>query len=286
MRGWRLTVARMSLALGSLCFVCCDFGPWASEKSGDGSNTSTDTDLDTGPDPDDYKGPRILSVWPEPGATNIPRDLVIRMKFSGHLEPSTVAPKVFRLYSGPNGRWITTSYDPVLQELRVWPSPALGRKAEWVLELAEGLEGLEGGGVAPGEVTRFRTSEETTGRVPIDPPSYSKQIEPLLGRSCVSCHSAGSRAAGLVLDSPQAIASTAVSRRSTGWPRFDRIESARPDWSYLIFKIMGWKGIAGRRMPSSLTDVPAQALTEQEQRLLSDWIAVGLPFVDPQDTDS
>jgi hypothetical protein len=217
---------------------------------------------------------------------DIPRDAVIRIEFSGHLDPSTVAPRVLRLFSGPNGRWITTSYDPARQELRVWPSPALTRKVEWVLELAEGLEGLEGGKVAPGEITRFRTSDETTGLSPIEPPSYSKQIEPLLERSCVSCHGAGSRAAGLVLDSPQAIASTAVSRRSTGWPHFDRIESARPDWSYLIFKIIGWKGIAGRRMPSSLTDIPAQALTQQEQRLLSDWIAVGLPFVDPQDTDS
>jgi hypothetical protein len=178
------------------------------------------------------------------------------------------------------------SYDPVDRELRIWSSPALTRKVEWVLEILEGLRGLDGEMVLPGEVTRFRTNDETTEQPPIPSPSYEGEIAPILSRSCTGCHNAGSKIAGLVLDSPQGIAETAVETLSDGWPSFVRIEPERPDSSYLIYKIIGWKDISGQPMPSALVGSAPPALTKDEQRLLSDWIGMGLPFVDPQDTDS
>lgn len=271
--------ACVAIAAG-LAVAGCHFGPWAVP------DTDVALDTESESDPVDYHGPRLTSVWPAPGATDVPRDAVITLRFSDQLDGHSVSPAAFRLYSGPLSRWISTSFDPVRQELRLWSSPALTRKVEWVLEFREGLLGLDGELVAPGEVTRFRTNENTSNELPIAIPSYKEQVAPLLASRCAGCHSEDSAAADLILDSTDGLAKTAIGATATGWPLWRRVEPQRPDLSYLIFKIMGWKGVTGQRMPSTFTNEPSDALTVAEQRLISDWIAVGLPFFDQQDTDS
>lgn len=94
------------------------------------------------------------------------------------------------------------------------------------------------------------------------------------GRSaCVSCHTAGSRTAGgLILDHEVAYDQcvNAPSRAKAG---AIRVIPGDPENSYMIHKLEGTPGIAGKRMP--LNGPPF--LTDGQILIIKRWIAIGAP---------
>lgn len=126
-------------------------------------------------------------------------------------------------------------------------------------------------------------------------PSLSRDVAPLLSSRCATagCHTGANAVMGLDLSSPSAILRTASrvpsserpapgpSARSPGDPRWGAmlrvdpgagVGQGRPEYSYLVYKILGDGPLIGARMPP---DGPA--LTDDESALVADWIALGAP---------
>ncbi len=253
-------------------------------NSSKGDEESTESEaLDTAP----YAGsPSVIAVDPPVGAAGVFTDKVIRVFFDDHLDADSIAQERFDLHSGPVGRWIMAYYDPVDKALVVWPSAPMIANTVWVLDIKEGLLGLAGDPIMPGQVARFQTGGVTGDNAPFEPLSYPTDIAPIFTRRCIRCHGAERAFDGLLLHSPEAIGRTASGVTSKGWPSFDRVRPDRPGLSYLLYKIIGDSGIRGLPMPRTLDGTgEAQPLEHKESKAISDWIAAGAPLFDSQTTN-
>jgi mono/diheme cytochrome c family protein len=236
------------------------------------------------PDPDAAPdGPWPVAVAPESGATGVPTDPVIRIRFSDHLDERTVTAGRLGLTSGTLSYWLMSYYDPIRGELVVWPSSRLRRYATWVFRIEEGLAGLDGGEVAAGEVTTFRTGGEAGDDQPFAVLDYPEHVRPIFDAACAACHGGpGAPIAGLALDDAGGVAETLLGAPADGWPGWKRAAPGRPGESYLLYKLIGDERIAGSRMPRSFDgDGSAPPLPLADQVMISDWLAGGASFFDP-----
>lgn len=231
----------------------------------------------------EYDGPFSIAVEPPINAVDVFTDKVIRVTFSGHLDSRTFTQSRFNLHSGPIALWTMAFYDPIHRQLVLWPSMGMRKYATWILETVEGVKGLDGELVAPGEVARFRTGEREGDNMPFVTPSFESDILPIFQKHCATCHGGepGDELAGVRLDSQDAITQTLINARAGGWPGWSRIVPARPGQSYLLYKVIGDPRIAGAPMPRNFNSgEEASTLPLEQQELLRDWIASGTPFVD------
>ncbi len=89
----------------------------------------------------------------------------------------------------------------------------------------------------------------------------------LVAAKCAVCHKGKFPPRGLNLG-PEAFPASVIDIPSRGKPDFKLVDTAAPETSYLLMKITGASGIAGRRMPP-----PGKPqLSEEEIRLLQDWM--------------
>jgi hypothetical protein len=230
-------------------------------------------------------GPEPTNVEPGWGAENVFVDKVIRVTFSDHLDSRSFKQSRVDLYSGSISKWTMSYYDPVRSQMVVWPSSNMLKSVYWVLALDEGITGIDGKPVAPQAVAYFKTGEQEGDNEPFAHRSFSAEVEPIFDRRCISCHGGkpGQGYADLRLDSEEAILSTAVGVKSSGWADWDIIAPARPGESYLLYKIIDDERIAGTSMPRAADlDGPAEPLTKTEQETLADWIVGGALFFDPE----
>lgn len=105
------------------------------------------------------------------------------------------------------------------------------------------------------------------------PPSFSKDIAPILKTRCAICHLTGKEAGNLALH-PAAAYDSLVKVRSVG-AAMPRVAPGAPDKSYLMMKLDGTHlagGGKGVRMPMGMPplDAPIRALIRA-------WIAAGAP---------
>ena len=236
------------------------------------------------PDPDAAPdGPWPVTVDPESGAAGVPVDKVIRVRFSGHLDERTLEAGLLTLRSGTISMWVMSYYDPIRGELVVWPSGRLRQYATWVFRIEAGLAGIDGGEVAAGTVTSFRTGDEAGDDHPFDVLNYHEHVRPIFDAACASCHGGpGAPIAGLALDSAAGVSSTLLGAPADGWPGWKRAAPGRPGESYLLYKLIGDERIAGSRMPRSFEgDGAAAPLPFSDRVRISDWLAGGASFVDP-----
>lgn len=230
----------------------------------------------------EYNGPRWVSVDPENGAENVPTDKVIRVTFDDHLDGRNLDQNKLDLQSGPTSLWLMFFYDPVRYQLVVWPSSLMYKKATWVLSAEADLAGLDGEIVEPGEIVSFRTGEGAGDNQPFVKRSFENEILPIFKDKCGSCHGGSATAlVGLRLDYAEGIGNTAVGVGSEGWPGWKRIAPASPGASYLLYKVIGDRRIAGMRMPRAWGDEQPPPLGQAEKEAISDWIAAGAQLFDP-----
>lgn len=76
---------------------------------------------------------------------------------------------------------------------------------------------------------------------------------------CTRCHTGAAAPLGLRLD-PSVSWMNLVGVASTEVPALLRVRSGEPDSSYLVWKLEGWPGIVGGRMPLGLPPLSSQQL--------------------------
>ena len=240
----------------------------------------SEADPDASVDP----GPMVLETDPQQGEKDVPIDKVVRIYMSDHVDGDSVRRDAFSLKTGGLSYWLMAFYDPVRGRLTVWPSAEMRQGAQFVFSLQEGLRGLDGGPVAPGEVTAFTTGFEAGDNHPYDQLALEGALEVMFAQRCGSCHGGDEPIAGLDLEDIDGFLETAVDRDADGLSGWKRIVPYKPGSSYLLYKLIGDPRTKGEPMPRSFeSDEPARQLEREQLEAVSDWIAGGAAFFDQGD---
>ena len=110
----------------------------------------------------------------------------------------------------------------------------------------------------------------SSSSAPTDP-SYAKNVEPVVAKRCLGCHSAEKHKAGLVLDKASGYKdlTTRMSVQVTDMPL---VKPGDPDGSYLWLKLMH-TAPKGKGMPRTLFG--SKKLPTDELELIKSWIETG-----------
>lgn len=228
--------------------------------------------------------PALASSSPADGATEVDRVLTLRVRYDEHLAARTVSRGTVTLRSGPRTYLLSVRYDPILRAIvaREWGNAPLEPNVEHELSVS-GVRGLDGTPAEP-VVIRFRTGA-ALGVPEVEGTTTWSQVQPILASRCGPCHDDTQREHGLVLTSPNGIASTAVGVEARQTARVGTAERGLggmsrihvvagigdPARSYLVYKLLGDAPIHGMPMP------PDEALTPSEVATVVDWILSGAP---------
>lgn len=206
---------------------------------------------------------------PDNGQRDVPVSVVPSLTFAVPLDPATVGPDTLRLWSGglePGG---TVSWSVVDRTITFLPGATLRARLAYAARLAPDARGIDGS--VPEEPVElvFVTGNADFGR-PAAPvaPSFADDIVPLVTSHCAACHGGERPAAGLPLDTPEALVGTAV-HASSEWLGWAVVRAGSPERSYLLYKVTGAPGLVGSRMP------PEAPLMRDEAWALERWIALG-----------
>ncbi|MFO0630601.1 MAG: hypothetical protein U0325_33925 [Polyangiales bacterium] len=196
-----------------------------------------------------------------------------------------------RITSGPYAVYGGVRFDPARREVRFVPNaPDLRVGLRYVFRVTTGLRAWDGAALAtPLEVPFVPEGRYEPPRTA--PPSLRLAVAPLLAARCASsdCHGGDAPAMGLDLRDAESVMRTAVGRvaRETANgrsapdytdPRWgamlvvdpgDAPGQGRPEYSYLIYKLLGDGPFRGAAMP------PGAPLSRDEVITISDWIAAG-----------
>lgn len=230
---------------------------------------------------------------PDGGRGEHPIGPPLSVRFDRLLAPSTIDRAQLRVTTGGLQAFAGLRYDVLRREISLYPNPNdLRAGLEYVFTVDTGLRSWDGGALAAPVVVRFRpTVREAVPAAVV--PSLRLEVAPLLAARCTSsgCHGGADPAMGLDLSSPAGVRSTAVGvlARQRGdrafletldprWSTLPRIDpglapgQGRPEYSYLVYKLLGDGPIWGARMP-----LGRPPLTDGETRLVVDWVAAGSP---------
>jgi mono/diheme cytochrome c family protein len=96
------------------------------------------------------------------------------------------------------------------------------------------------------------------------PQDVPDDVKAIFAKHCAGCHKGKNPPTGLSWEPDQIL--SAVDAPSRGVPASKIIDSASPEKSYLLKKVGGGSGMAGRSMP------PGRALTKDEIATLTAWL--------------
>jgi hypothetical protein len=119
------------------------------------------------PPPGDLAPPEVLSLEPAEGATDVPRDLTIRIELSEAIAPESAGEDSVVLTDTVSGRAEPLAYgwDPETRTITATPIGLLAPWAGYRLTLTDGIHDLYGNALAP--VTRgFRTIDDVPPESP------------------------------------------------------------------------------------------------------------------------
>ena len=104
-----------------------------------------------------------------------------------------------------------------------------------------------------------------------EPPSFKRDVAPILKQRCAPCHLTGEEPGGMALH-PGAAHRSLVGVAALGAP-MQRVKPGSPDESYIVHKLQGTHldvGGSGLRMP-----MDGAPLSEQQIELIRAWIKAG-----------
>ncbi len=232
---------------------------------------------------------------PDGGVGAHPAGPALVATFDRLLAPSTVNTGTFVVRSGVVGVFGGVRYDPVRRSVSFLPDARAFRRAlQYEFFVAPTVRAWDGARLAAPVTVRFVPGALET--VPPAPTvSLARDVAPLLAARCAtaSCHGGATPVMGLDLSSAAALRRTTIrvtarERPAAGpatttsadpaWGALDRVDpgfamgQGRPEYSYLVYKLLGDGPVVGARMPPE-----GAPLTQDEMARVSDWIAAGAP---------
>lgn len=250
------------------------------------------------PEPPQLPPLRVVSTVPEAvdgGVATQPAGPPLSITFNRLLAPSTIHGGTVQVTSGAIGVFGGLRYDVIRRRVEFIPDArAFRRTIQYEFAIRGDLRAWDGAPLANPAVIRFVAGDAVTP--PARPTrTLSRDVAPLLAARCATagCHVGAEPAMGLDLSSAGAIVRTALrvaSRErpapgpagaSPGDPRWGAMlridpgvspQQGRPEYSYLVYKILGDGPVIGARMPP---DGPP--LSDEESAAVADWIALGAP---------
>ena len=115
-------------------------------------------------------------------------------------------------------------------------------------------------------------AEDIAGPGEDDEPLFSQIQTEIFTPLCSGCHTSGG-AAGLNLSAEEVSYANLVGVNALFSPDLLRVEPGNPDDSFLMIKLEGGERLVGQRMPAG----GANPLSEDQLKLVRDWIADGAP---------
>lgn len=237
--------------------------------------------------------PRVVESEPAAGATNVALDATLRVRFDRTMSVRSLNRGTVRLRSGIVDEALSLRYEPTRRELVAvsFDGAPLAANVQYRLRL-DGI--FDVAGVEPNSVIEipFRTGTRAVGTPGPAPVGWADVSELFLERcSSASCHG-DAAAAGIRLDSGDAVRATAIGRARrptaggavgagtfglTGLPVIDVVGGVgRPGTSYLLYLVIDDPAIDGQAMPPA-TELTAGGLAADEALRLSEWIRAGAP---------
>lgn len=225
----------------------------------------------------------------------IPSNSSVTLTFDRRLAPSTLTRSNIFMTTGPFNVYAGFRYDVVRRRVEFVPnSRELRVGLQYVFTVRKGVLAWDGAPLSAELRFRFVPTAPVTV-TPRTPPSFAREVAPLLRGRCAraECHGGPTPVMGLDLSSPRAIRETAVGvlsrerpsaregsneTQDPNWGPLVRIDpgptlgSGRPEYSYLVYKLLGDGPVIGQRMPPD-----GAALTDDEIARVADWIAAGAP---------
>jgi hypothetical protein len=219
----------------------------------------------------------------------------LRVRFNRLLSPRSVNRATVSVTTGAISIFGGVRYDPVRRE--VWYQPNVGelrQGLEHVLTVRAMVTSWDGVALGRDHEVHF-IPQGRVGDTPLPQGSLARDVAPLFLARCTGagCHGPRAPALGLDLSSPEAIRRTAVGvssvqRPAPGpagvtvtdphWGPLFRVDpgvtagQGRPEYSYLVYKLLGDGPVVGARMPPGRVPL---SVTEVAQ--VASWIAAGAP---------
>jgi hypothetical protein len=220
----------------------------------------------------------VVSVDPGMYDTDVPTNVVLRIKLNKHLDVNYFTSREVNLRSGRYGKWLMSYYNPLDMSLVLWTSKPLFPGTVWELSFEERFRALDGGWSTPTLVTRFQTGVSEIEQDVYTERTYSRDVKPIFDAHCVGCHGE-EQFTDLDLRDPAGLTRTALNIRSVQWPLLERIVPDRPGASYLVYKLLDGENMSGQRMPRTMNGSQRIApLSMEEKRIIVDWILSGTLF--------
>jgi hypothetical protein len=198
--------------------------------------------------------------------------------------------------SGVLGVFGGVRYDPARRTVTFTPDArAFRRSLQYEFAITRAVRAWDGAALASPVTVRFMPGATVSGpaRRPV---SLARDVAPLLAARCATaeCHGGSAPVMGLDLSSAEALRRTAlrvVARQrpppgpsitatatDPAWGALQRIDpgladgQGRPEYSYLVYKLLGDGPVVGTRMPPEGPPLDPDAIAR-----VSDWIAAGAP---------
>jgi hypothetical protein len=253
-------------------------------------------DLGTADPSSPLSPPTILELEPaasDGGVGTHPVGAPLRFRVDRLLSPRSVSRATVSVTSGPFSVYGGVRYDPVRREVQFTPNaPDLRMGLRYVFRVSTGLRAWDGAALSNAVEVPFVPGGRAMP-LPRRTPGFLTEVVPLLRARCGDprCHGGAAPTMGLDLSSPDGVARTAIGvvARETAngrnapdytdprWGALLRVDpgdaagQGRPEYSYLVYKLLGDGPVLGARMP------PGAPLDPAETALLADWIAAGAP---------
>ncbi len=217
----------------------------------------------------------LQAVEPAPGSEGVSRTPRIRFVFDQRIHPDALGADTAWLSAGAGRIGGSRRLDYLDCAVELTPLSPLAADLRHQA-VVEGLWSVENGRLAEAVTTSFVTGDQSEAATPLAPPGFATLHAEILAPRCSHCHGGHLPPAGLDLGDATVAREHLVARDAFYHDGFSRVAPGRHASSYLMWKLLGLRGIWGEPMPPpGEGDWPADrgcGTADPDLRRIAGWI--------------